>query len=96
MKHASPEAVFPSVFPAYSNLFRDGAGRLWAELFTRDHAVTAAWDVFEAKGHLLATVEVPKSVQLVTGDSARVYGIRKDEMDVQTIQAFEVPPLIRR
>ena len=91
-----PEPVFPSVFPAYSNLFRDTAGRLWAELFKRPNASTAAWDVFDAKGRLLATVEVQPSVLLVTGDAARVYGIHKDDLDVQTIQAFDVPALIRR
>ena len=31
-----------------------------------------------------------------TGDNTRVYGIHTDELDVRTIQAFEVPAAIRR
>ena len=91
-----PDPVFPTSFPAYSNLFRDTAGRLWAELFAAPNAASKSWDVFDAKGNLLATVDVPASVQLVTGDNTHVYGIHTDELDVQTIQAFEVPAAIRR
>jgi hypothetical protein len=95
-KQPGANAVFPNVFPAYSNLFRDRAGRLWAELFPLPDAATSAWDVFDPKGRLLATVEVPVSVELVTADATRVYGIHTDDLDVQTIQVFEIPTSIRR
>jgi len=92
----SVEPIFPLVFPAYGSLFRDVAGRLWAELYPIPNAPSKLWDVFDARGRLLATVEVPTALELVTGDATRVYGIHTDELNVQTIQAFEVPAVLRR
>jgi hypothetical protein len=96
-QQSAGEALFPAAFPAYSELWHDSTGRLWAELFRPPTAATTMWDVFAGNGRLLLTIEAPAAVQLVAADASRVYGIRTDELDVQTLQGFELPAqLVRR
>ncbi len=91
------EPLFPTAFPAYTELWHDTAGRLWAELFRPPTAAIAMWDVFDANGRLLVTIETPARLRLVAADSTRVYGISKDELDVEMVQAFDLPALpVRR
>jgi hypothetical protein len=90
------DALFPTVFPSYSKLWHDTTGRLWAELFRPPTAPTRSWDVFDPSGRLLVTIETAGSVRLVTADAARAYGIHEDELDVQRIQAFDLPRVLRQ
>jgi hypothetical protein len=90
----APDIVFSTVFPAYTRMWHDRTGRLWAELYRPPTATAGFWDVFDRNGRLLATVEAPAALRLVAADAARIYAIHTDELDVQTIRAFAAPAVI--
>ena len=94
-RESPPDVVFPATFPAYSALWFDREGRLWAEVFQTPTATAGTWDVFDHNGRLLATIQAPTSLRLVAADAARIYAIHTDELDVQTIRAFAAPAALR-
>jgi len=85
------DVIFGSHFPAYSELWYDRDGRLWAGLYRRPSAEERLWDIFDSAGKLLLTLKAPASLQLVAADAEQVYAIHTDHLDVPTLRAFELP-----
>lgn len=85
------DVLFGAEFPAYSDLWYDRDGRLWAGLYRRPSAEERLWDVFDSAGKLLITLRAPASLQLVAADADQVYAIHTDDLDVPTLRAFDLP-----
>ena len=43
------------------------------------------WDVFDAEGRFLGTIEMPERFQPIRFQDDRIYGIWRDELDVQRV-----------
>jgi hypothetical protein len=49
-----------------------------------------AWDVFDADGRYLGVVDMPLRFQPVRFLGNAIYGIQRDELDVQYVVKFQV------
>jgi hypothetical protein len=92
---AGGDPVFADVLPGYTALRYDAVGRLWAELYRPARTTTRRYDVFDTEGRLIAVVETAQEFRIEAVDATRIYGIHRDELDVQRIEAYELPPALR-
>ncbi len=83
--------------PPYADIIAADSGRIWVgehpgELAVRGFArpPERRWLVFDAGGALEATVRTPEGFQPYAVRDARVYGVFRDEMDVESVRAYEV------
>jgi hypothetical protein len=83
--------TYPTTWPAFDRLRFDALGRLWVRRPPREADSLVSWDVFDADGRLVRTVAVPKAlmVHAITGDA--IYGVMRDELDVQYVKRFRLP-----
>jgi len=88
--------VFGQRLPAYDGLWYDRQGRLWAEHFRAPTVTARQWDVFDAQGRLIAILSAPASLSLVAADATQVYAIHTDDLEVPTLQAFDLPAILKR
>jgi len=86
--------TYPETWPAFQALRFDRAGRLWARRPAHTGDTLAAWDLFEPGGRYLGAVELPTAltVQVVTLDA--VYGILRDQLDVQYVKRYRIEGLM--
>lgn len=94
---------FADSYPAYANILAGPDGTLWVQgIQTPDEVVeqggafdmqdmgSASWEVFDDEGRLLGTVEMPpRFMPLMFHDDA-IYGILRDELDVQAAARMRV------
>lgn len=84
-----PRPRVPAV-PAFAELEVDDAGRLWV----RDFAMPwqddrpARWNVHDADGRLLGTVEVPADLRVTHIARDAVVGITRDDLDVEHVRVY--------
>lgn len=83
--------TYPTTWPAFDALRFDESGRLWTRRPPREADTLVSWDVFDTDGRLVRTVVMPKdlTVHAITADA--VYGVMRDELDVQYVKRFRVP-----
>jgi hypothetical protein len=82
--------------PAYSKLLVDDEGNLWVmayssslmEDFTR--AESARWSVLDPEGRWQGEVTLPPRFELTSVAHGHVVGIKRDELDVPTVQALAI------
>lgn len=84
-------ATYPTTWQAFDALKFDASGRLWVRRPPREADTLVSWDVFDPDGRLARTVAVPKdlSVHVITGEA--IYGVMRDELDVQYVRRFRLP-----
>ncbi len=90
----------PDRFPAYDGVISGADGRVWVGEYVGvielantpiDVRVPARrWLVFDAGGALTATVETPAGFQPHAASGARVWGVYRDELDVESVRAYTV------
>ena len=81
------EYPYPSHFPAYSKVLVTSTGLVWVDRFPEpytEHSVH--WKVFRPDGTLAATVEVPRSIELMWVGETHVAGVVTDELGIQTVE----------
>jgi hypothetical protein len=96
---------FEEFFPAYASFQTGAEGTLWVQPiqspgdltdeeierynFLEDFG-TSGWDVFDGEGRFLGVVEMPERFQprLFTGDE--IYGVWRDELDVQHVMRLRI------
>lgn len=97
------EAVFAETFPAFHTLLVDRTGHLWVKSYDHRDAlinpgpsstqtidVPTTWDVFDAGGLWLSTVELPaRFTPLEIGDDY-VAGLARDEDDVEHVRLYRL------
>ena len=97
-------ATFAESYPLFASLLVGPDGTLWAQqLRTGDELAGGAegtfdaqdlgspvWDVFDAEGRYLGEVTFPGRFQPLRVDGDRIWGVARDELDVQSVKGFEV------
>lgn len=97
---------FADFYPAFGNLFVGPGGTLWVQRIrsARDMAGEAEeaaefdpqnigspeWEVFDAEGRYLGVVTLPERFTPVGGKGDDLYGIWRDELDVQYVLRLKV------
>lgn len=96
---------FEDRFPAFAVAFGGPAGSLWVQRIRKPDELSAEereefnplqnlgspdWDVFDAQGRYLGVVTMPERFQPVGFDGDRVFGVWRDEMDVQYVRFVRI------
>lgn len=94
---------FSDDFPAFASLALGPAGSLWVQRFrseeergTHGYEVfvedmgSRMWEVFDSEGRYLGPVTFPADFQPTGFVADRMYGIARDLLDVQRVQAYRV------
>lgn len=97
MKRMREEMPVAEFLPAYRDLLVDGEHHLWAR---RDPGVDdldapSVWDIFEASGRFLGSLELPPRFEPFEIGGDYVLGVLKDELDIEHLQllALTKPPV---
>lgn len=77
-------------WPLVQDMLVDDQSRVWIQPVTQ--GPTSAWLAFDSAGEQVATLSLPRAVRprLIRGD--RMYGIRTDSLDVETVVVFRLTP----
>jgi len=96
---------FEEYYPAYAQVLGGMDGSIWVqgvlspsslspeerEGFNPQYDLASRdWDVFDAEGRYLGVVRMPLRFQPVKFVGSTIYGIRRDELDVQYVVALEL------
>ncbi len=99
---------FAEHFPAFLQMMPGPEGSLWVQRIQQPTLLTAEeretwnpqldigaseWDVLDADGRYVGVIDMPHRFQPVTLVGDRVYGVWRDEMDVQYVRVFRVTGL---
>lgn len=90
----------PDRFPAYDGVIPGPAGSVWVGDYAGMLALAGTpvdlrvparrWLVFDSSGLLTATVDAPAGFQPRAATIDRVWGVYRDELDVESVRAYEV------
>jgi hypothetical protein len=90
----------PDRFPAYDGVIPGRAGSLWVGDYAGILTIVATpvdrrvparrWLVFDSAGLLTATVETPAGFQPRAAAGDRVWGVHRDELDVESVRGYEI------
>ncbi|MCR4339968.1 MAG: 6-bladed beta-propeller [Gemmatimonadaceae bacterium] len=94
---------FADVLPVFASVVWGPAGSLWVqELLSAEELADGGaavqvedmgsrrWGVFDAAGRYLGIVEFPERFVPIRAVGERFYGITRDELDVQSVKAYQV------
>ena len=96
---------FAEFFPAFLQMMPGPNGSLWVQRVQEPTGMTAEerevwnplldlgateWDILDAEGRYLGVLDVPHRFQPVTFEGDLVYGIWRDEFDVQYVRVMKV------
>jgi len=83
--------------PPYADILIADSGRIWAGEHPGELAVRGfsrpperRWLVFDAGGALVATVRTPEGFQAYAVRGAKVFGVFRDELEVESVRAYEI------
>ena len=95
---------FAEHYPAFAQLLLGPSGTLWVQRiqtagqvedpaeFDPQDLGSADWDVFDAEGRYLGMVTMPTRFQPVRLVGDVLYGVERDEFDVQSVVGYRVSP----
>ena len=87
--------AFPAkdVFPAVTEIRIDPQGRIWIRTFARPGSTANEWLGFAETGAFICSLSVPRALTVFRFDSSAVVGVRRDEMDVESVEvrSFTIP-----
>jgi hypothetical protein len=99
---------FARHYPAYANLLGGPDGSLWVQSVQTPETIRAqggtfdmrdyggpAWDVFDVDGRFLGVVMMPARFTPMLFDEDRIYGVQRDDMDVQHVARLTLRPTAR-
>jgi len=96
---------FAEYFPAFLQMMPGPAGSLWVQRVQEPTGMTeeeretwnplldlgaSQWDILDAEGRYLGALDMPHRFQPVTFEGDLVYGIWRDEFDVQYVRVMRV------
>ena len=76
--------------PAWTDLFLDSEGFIWAEEPPEPGASMRTFTVFDEEGHLIAGAQIPRSLRIRQIGRDFVLGVIRDEMDVEYVQLLRL------
>ncbi|MEJ2541384.1 MAG: 6-bladed beta-propeller [Gemmatimonadota bacterium] len=98
MEMMSQALSFAEYYPAYANILGGPEGSLWVQEIQTPDAVAEGggtfnlqdiggpgWQVYDDQGRLLGTVTMPPRFTPVVFIGDRIYGVLRDELDVQYV-----------
>lgn len=90
----------PERFPAYDDLVAADEGDIWVGSYAGEHSVpypprnapvpARRWLVFDPHGELIARVHTPEGFMPHAIRDGRAWGIFTDDLEVESVRAFEV------
>lgn len=92
-RKALAERGFPRAWPSVTRLLFDDEGRVWAQRGGPGDSSYRLWDVLSVEGQHVATLRFPSAVSLHAVGNGHAVGIRRDELEVQYVELFEIPDL---
>jgi hypothetical protein len=90
--HMYDAMPYPASQPVLSALCVDHTGALWIRDYPPHPDSTALWRIFGPTGTLQGTVQVPPGFELLGINGHRVFGLWRDEDDLEHVRAY----LLRR
>lgn len=94
---------FADFFPAFATVLVAPGGQLWVQRLQTPEAIAASggqfnlqdlgakeWEAFDAQGRYLGVVELPERFTPIHVDGDDIYGIWRDELDVQHVLRLKV------
>jgi hypothetical protein len=93
---------FAEHFPVYASLMGGPDNTLWVQHFPKiasalegaepdlQNLTSPDWDVFDSQGRLLGTVTLPERFNGVRAAGNAIYGVQRDELDVQHVVRLTV------
>ena len=103
MELMSQALSFAEFYPAYANILGGPEGSLWVQAIQTPDAVAEAggtfnlqdigaptWEVFDDQGRLLGTVTMPPRFTPILFVNDHIYGVLRDELDVQYVARMTV------
>ncbi len=91
---------FADTYPAFAQVRGGPGGSIWVQRLRTPSEMSPEeledfnpqlgfgspdWDVFDAEGRFLGTIEMPERFQPIRFQDDRIYGIWRDELDVQRV-----------
>ena len=97
-----PSISFP-ILPAFNEILAGPEGTLWVQHLRTAEEIERAgagldpqslgaprWDIFDADGRFLGVLELPDRFQPTRIRDDRIYGIWRDEMDVEYVLRLRI------
>jgi hypothetical protein len=94
---------FADHYPMFASLLGGPGGTLWVQrirtaedakneggTFDAQDVGSSQWDVFDAEGRLLGMLQLPAKFQPMRVDGEHIYGVLRDELDVQHVARLRV------
>lgn len=83
--------TYPATWQAFDDLRFDASGRLWVRRPPREADSLVSWDVFDPDGRLVRVITLPKDLTVHAIGADAVYGVMRDELDVQYVKRLRLP-----
>jgi hypothetical protein len=96
---------FARYYPAFANLLGGPDGSLWVQSVQTPETIQSLggtfdmqdfggpdWDVFDPDGRFLGVVTMPARFTPMLFDGDRIYGVQRDDMDVQYVARLTLRP----
>lgn len=81
----------PTTYPAFEpDIHVDAGLNLWVRESNRVGDHRSRWSVFTAEGEFLGTLGMPPGIELLDIGADYVLGLRRDELDVEYVQLFQL------
>ncbi len=80
----------PSTYPPVKRLVIGTDGTIWLEMETA--ALGHRWQLLSAKGDVVGQVSLPQNVELKAVSRSEVWGIEKDQDDLESVVRYKVGP----
>lgn len=87
------QAVYrPAYLPPVTGMLMAGDGAVWLALADVPGATTRTWLVLDEAGEPLARLEAPSDLRIMSADGTHVWGVVRDELDVDYLVRRPVLP----
>jgi len=96
IKARAEQAKYPATLPFFAALLSDPDGNVWAEEASPPTQKAKRFDVVDSTGRWLGTVEFPADFRPTFIASDAVYGVWKDDEDVEHVRGYPLRKLQAR
>lgn len=84
---------YPEYLPPYIAIAVDERSRVWVQRYPRPGQNESILDVFTESGKLLATIRIPRKIELFDVTTRRITGKWEDELGIEYVIIFQTPEI---
>lgn len=84
------EMPYPDTYPAFRGILTDSAGRIWLESYPAPGSTKGQWIVLDPRTHGTSVLTTPARFQVFAVSATAVCGVRRDELDLESVQCFRL------